>query len=515
MSGASGGGGGGGASPLPIAADWAHIIPDAELLAPLVGDYLPMNTLKAGSGVTVDGGGLFTLKAGNYAAIWSVGASFSSGAGSVAARLYDVTNAAEKGARAYSVPPTFPSSITRGPLGGGFAAFTVASGGAQFALEVSTSVSVTKTYGEVSGTRLMIIEISQGGAVPDRENAIFVGKHGADTNDGLTPDKAKLTFGAAIAVAVALTPSASNRFALVCVDAGDYAENVAVPSWCGVYAPNAKITGNHTVTDNSLIHSFRLIASSGVAVTKLIGGTGDAVVVCPRMILTGSAGGVVCLSGAMNYTGESIELVNGFGIGNLSTDAIHASVDLIYITGTGIGIGISSSGELEYTGTEIRDDGAGVGILVASTGVVNASLARLDCATAYNVSAAGASLRLVAARMSGTQASVGSVRYLSTDGGIDINGPVCMLLTSVAADYAMTNSNYAVSASGSAAAVEITLPTSPRHGQIVKLKAVDITNAVTIASVAIDGVTGVYTFASKDDSLILAWNNDRSTWEIY
>ena len=45
-----------------------------------------------------------------------------------------------------------------------------------------------------------------------RSQIYFVGKHGNDSNTGLTPDKAKLTFTNAISTANAQTPSSSNRW---------------------------------------------------------------------------------------------------------------------------------------------------------------------------------------------------------------------------------------------------------------------------------------------------------------
>ena len=54
---------------------------------------------------------------------------------------------------------------------------------------------------------------------PDQDNIIYVGKHGNDGNDGLTINKAKLTFTAAITAAAA-------GDAIWCFDDGAYVENL-------------------------------------------------------------------------------------------------------------------------------------------------------------------------------------------------------------------------------------------------------------------------------------------------
>jgi len=165
MSGASGGGGGGGGSGgLSVPVDWAHIIPSTELLAPVVGDNVIFDTLKAGNGgITTNAAGEFTLKAGKtYRVEFGIGASFSAASGSIGAHLYDITNGVEIASRAYSVPPTFATAIMRGPSGYAFAQFTVGASDILCAVRVTSVVSVTKLYFESSGTRLAITEIQQG-----------------------------------------------------------------------------------------------------------------------------------------------------------------------------------------------------------------------------------------------------------------------------------------------------------------------------------------------------------------
>jgi hypothetical protein len=259
------------------------------------------------------------------------------------------------------------------------------------------------------------------GALDAEENVLYVGKHGNDSNGGSNIGDAFLTFGAAITAASALSPSVTNRIAILCLDAGSYTEDIAVPSWVGVIATAALITGNHTVTDNSLLESFRLVSTSGTSITKSTG-NGSATVVCPRMILTGSASGAICTSGTINYSGETLSVQDGFGIGSSSTSVVHVHISSIEITGTGIGAGISSSGRLVITSNDICDDGSGTALSVASTGTVNATVSEIDCNTAYNVSAAGATLNLFCSSLTGTKTNSGTANHISTDNGGSVTG---------------------------------------------------------------------------------------------
>jgi len=261
------------------------------------------------------------------------------------------------------------------------------------------------------------------GAIPE-SNILYVGKHGLDTNDGTTLDEAFLTFGAAITKAVSLTPSSSNRVAIKCFDAGDYTENLTVPSWVGVQAESARITGNHTVTDNSLLMAFRIVTSSGTAIMKSAG-TGAATVQCPRMILTSTANGLLCTSGSINYSGDSLEVEDGFGFGTTSTAKCSVAVTTITISGTGIGAGISSSGELVLACADINDNGGGTGtgIFVGSTGTVRADVARISCNEVFDIASVNATLCLICASLVGTKTNTGgTLDYVSANNGMVLSG---------------------------------------------------------------------------------------------
>lgn len=246
------------------------------------------------------------------------------------------------------------------------------------------------------------------------QNILYFGKHGSDSSDGSTKAKAFKTITAALVKAASLVPSPTNRIVLYCVDGGYYTEDLSMLEWTGVIAPAALIEGQHTIPDNSLIHSFRLVSgAAGECITKS-SGTGAATILCPRMILSNGANGVLCTSGSLNYFGDSMEVENGFGVGDLTTGQVSACVQSILITGTGIGIGIASSGDLDFTGLTIRDTGSGTGIFCSSTGHAHVTVNHLECNVAYNVGP-NSSLRLITSELVGSQQGTGKI-YVTVAG---------------------------------------------------------------------------------------------------
>lgn len=103
---------------------------------------------------------------------------------------------------------------------------------------------------------------------------IYVGKHGADANDGLNIRKAKLTFSGALTAANALTPTTANPVTIVIEDSGSYTEAAAitVPAGIIVWAGLATltITGNSTFTNCTF--NISTLAFTGTS-TLTLGGT--------------------------------------------------------------------------------------------------------------------------------------------------------------------------------------------------------------------------------------------------
>lgn len=240
-----------------------------------------------------------------------------------------------------------------------------------------------------------------------RINEYFVGKHGNDANAGRTSDDAFLTFGAAIAAVSAQTPSASNRFTIVCEDAGIYTENFSVPAYVAIDAPAVKIIGNIILSDHSEFNVGDIEASTGDVIAKT-SGTGNTRVTANNIIATSTATAVHNTSGVLMVSAQQVYVENGVAILDESTNPGHIHVDIedIYITGTGSAIDKGSdTGFIVGRVAHILEQGAGIGFgtaITISTGRVDLVTGKIAAEQAYTVSAAG-TLQLVCTNISGTR----------------------------------------------------------------------------------------------------------------
>ena len=224
----------------------------------------------------------------------------------------------------------------------------------------STDGSVTIIPG--SGT----IDLSSSPVNVPQDQIYYVGKHGNDANSGLNIEQAKLTFGSAITDASALTPSAVNRYAIVCLDDGIYAESITTVSFVDIFAPNAQLDGNILAVDN--VHCrFRQhnVATTFIGVFKTAG-TGTFWYEVEEMTMTGTAIGVLCTSGVVQSKWKTMTVENGFGIGDLTSVSAHMHVygGDIYITGTGTGIARANAGTTVGHVDHILNQGAGAGTAI-------------------------------------------------------------------------------------------------------------------------------------------------------
>jgi hypothetical protein len=238
--------------------------------------------------------------------------------------------------------------------------------------------------------------------------ALHVNKSGDDSNTGANPGRAFETIGAALAKAATLLPGPNNRIAVYIDDAGSYVEDVNVPEWVGVIGNASLIQGNHTVTQNSLLRSFRLVALSGTCVTK-DASIGAATVDCPRMVLPNSANGLVSSGGAVNWFGQTCEAENGIAFGDGSVGNISVNIGQTVVTGTGFGVKMTSSGTTHYTGS-ILCVGTGLGTCIHLEGTAKLNVMIDHCTTnavGYFVDS-GAALSGFFAKLTGTRTGTGT-----------------------------------------------------------------------------------------------------------
>ena len=263
-----------------------------------------------------------------------------------------------------------------------------------------------------------------GSVAVNRQQLYFVGKHGNDANTGLVPDQAFLTFGAAITAAAAMTPSATNRFSVVCHDSGVYSEDVDVLPWINVDAPDVTIEGTVTLHDDTVVRISEVQASGAeTAVVRPVAATGDAVFFAHRIALTGAANGILNqgTSSNLHVKVQYLDVDTGFGVGDISTNPGHTDFDIGDITIRGVGgTGIARAGSGEITGyvKHIEETGAAVGSGVAVnvlSGEVELVIGELSATTDYLVGATGALRAFVMKDLGGiktvTPGGVASISY--------------------------------------------------------------------------------------------------------
>jgi hypothetical protein len=179
----------------------------------------------------------------------------------------------------------------------------------------------------------------------DGIEVVYVGKHGSDADDGLSYRTAKLTFGSAITAAVAAAPSAGNRIAIVCEDGGLYSENLVLPQYVSIFAPNATLDSagaSNTLLINSdcEAHFRRIVQSAGgpAAIVKT-NTSGTARVYADIIELTSGTTciinfGVTATLAVLIVQARTIfvNAVGGFGVGDASNEGhIHVFAEDIYL----------------------------------------------------------------------------------------------------------------------------------------------------------------------------------------
>lgn len=249
---------------------------------------------------------------------------------------------------------------------------------------------------------------------PDYSNIYFVGKHGNDANDGLSPEKAKLTFSSAIS-------AASAGDCIFCYDAGVYAEDITCVDDVDIFAQNATLQlGNGTQDQITL-------ADNTVTFKKI----------------TRTAGGntAILLSNASGYARLNVELIEDSGTGitirSTSTNMAVIIVDQFYVNGGGTAIADFTSGG-QHIHLKVKDiylnsnnavavsctnsseiygeiqhispigGATGTTALDINAGTVSIYSHSIEAATAYDVEA-GATLNILTQEIIGTELNDGTV----------------------------------------------------------------------------------------------------------
>lgn len=258
-----------------------------------------------------------------------------------------------------------------------------------------------------------------GGSTPNQQQIYYVAKNGSDTNSGLNIESSFLTFGAAILAASAMTPSATNRFVISCIDDGIYTEDITGVPYVDIFAPNATIVATATgltVADNS---NYTLLAmqvpDAAFGVIKVSTDTATSWVNIAEMTCAGTGVGFVNASnmgGVLQCEWKTLTINDGVGVGDISTGHMHVRGGDIYIvgvTGNAIALGRANPGSIVGHVDHILIEGAGAAgtALFMQEGLLDLNINTINATAAINIdgTAGSCTLNLFCNDINGTQAN--------------------------------------------------------------------------------------------------------------
>jgi len=283
-------------------------------------------------------------------------------------------------------------------------AFFSTGGGTNLASLVLTDVANFDGILSASDTTVQVaLETIDDWGLP-QVNIYYVGKHGNDANDGLSINRAFLTFGAAIA-------AASSGDVVSCADDGIYTENITGVSGINIYAPNAILAGSHSITTDNIWTFGEMTVATGVTGITMNTASQKASINLKRIVLSGTATGFICLAGSLTLFVERISLDNGFVIGSTTTDDIQISFLCLYVIGTGTVFGCTTGGALQASGDSIRNMGAGDGTAFLTSGggtpEIHLTVSNLDLDKLSDITAASI-VSLNVSNLAGTLTEIGA-----------------------------------------------------------------------------------------------------------
>lgn len=253
-------------------------------------------------------------------------------------------------------------------------------------------------------------------------NVIYVGKHGNDSNSGLSWQAAKLTFGAAITTAGA--PTSSARVLIVCLDGGNYtlssreitnpftatgtwtANTILIPQYCAIYAPFATITGSVVLSDFSYLNCYRIVSQATASVPSTFDYRLGCCVIKQRGNQTteGVSNSYAEVKTIMNYGGAAVS--NWATLGTLFADIENIDVyQQNQASATQYGVGIGDAGQAN-----------GFGNIYADIGLIRLNSANTYCASLTQ-------LGFISANVKRTIHSTGLARILHTAGSLFLQEP--------------------------------------------------------------------------------------------
>jgi len=241
-----------------------------------------------------------------------------------------------------------------------------------------------------------ILDLEVGKIVQElaEECIYYVGTHGNDTNTGFHIIEAKLTFGGALAAAIAETPSVSNQITIICFDNCSYTENITIPSWIHIHAQSASLIGTISIADQSSVHFATQTVSAGtIGVTS----SGTSIVTINKMNLSGNADGVLNTGTNLTFRSDILSVDSGVAFTNNSAGSSNVDIKTINTLATSVAIS-ELAGTINGTIGQIL----GAGLAFNVIGTININASNINTPLAYNIAATGV-LNLYTGSINGTQ----------------------------------------------------------------------------------------------------------------
>ena len=290
--------------------------------------------------------------------------------------------------------------------------------------EITQRDIIVSSFGDYE---MGIIEGYLSTSLTANESIYYVGKHGLDTNDGLTWQTAFLTWAKATATLTPMTRDIDNKYAVVCFDAGVYAENIGVLSYCFYYAPNADLRGNNTISDFSLLNCERGtpagILSTDIWCIKTVGADNGGVFV-KRVICKGASSAVASSSGGIEIDFVRMDIENGYGLGDASTTGgiVTATGRVIEKSGASNAAiaAANASSELSLNIDYVNCTGGAIGVQTIGAGSkINGEVVHLSTSGDAVQGSTGSEINLSNSEYTGTiNTNSGDVRINSAKNGV-------------------------------------------------------------------------------------------------
>ena len=262
----------------------------------------------------------------------------------------------------------------------------------------------------------------------DGDQIFWVSGNGSDTlNNGKDDNKPFATLNKGLTEARLLSPVAGNEFAIVCLEGGDFTEDLAIDSYIHVYAPNATINGQITVEANaSVLTKNQVYSGTGVALTRSGGGTDQGHASVDFISCTSTGDAIENSGGNFEINIDRVETNNGNGVQITGTNTTHTSgyINSIICVNGGNCVDVSGLNVLSFGMSfgKLNSDNA-TAISLTSNAKVNINAIEVSGTNAYVVNSATAELNLSVTKLEGNETvTLGTANVINPSGNSVLNG---------------------------------------------------------------------------------------------